>query len=734
MRVLHVTPYFAPAFRYGGPPRSILGLCKGLARAGVAVEVLTTTADGTSDLPASPPEGDVFDGVAVRYLPRAFPRRLFGARGLGVALEAAISRADVVHVHGLWTIPGWAAGRRALGAGVPLVVSPRGMLDAGSLAQHAWRKRLAWALVERRHLFGATLLHATSEAERRALRRWAPGVPVVTIPNGVEAPRGSNESREAVRRRMGIPAEAPVVLFLGRIHPIKRLDLLARAFEQVRIARPDAHLVIAGPDERGHRRDVEPRFAAMGAAVHWTGELGETEKGSVLAASDLLVLCSDSESFGLSVVEAMAAGRPVVATRTCPWEVLESAGAGFWVPQEAGAVAVAAIEVLRNPERAREMGARGQALARERYTWDAVATAMAGRYRQAAARRRPTVIVTPGLTGADGLSALSRLVARALVPSRVLSLNDAPGAEPGEGIGLVGAGSDKLRFLRAPLSRAFRRPAPAGVISLHLRLGPVARWLARGRTPLTAVLVGIEAWRTLRAFERRALERADRILSISAHTLRRFREANPRLAGLDGTVCHPGVPGAAEAAGAATAAPGFALIVGRLASTERYKGHDLLLGLWPRLLGHCPEARLVIAGDGDDRARLEAAAGRLGDAVRFAGRVTDATLGDLYRDCAFFVMPSRDEGFGLVFLEAMRTGRACIGSPGSAAEIIEDGVTGLIVDPDDPEQVLKALVRLFQDPELSARMGKAGQTRWSQVFTEPAFERRFLACLPASPQ
>src|SRR3990172_42392 len=100
MRVLHVTPYFAPAFRYGGPPRSILGLCRGLARAGAAVEVLTTTADGPFDLPASPPDGDVWDGVAVRYLPRAFPRRLFGARGLGAGLDAAVSPADGGPVHG----------------------------------------------------------------------------------------------------------------------------------------------------------------------------------------------------------------------------------------------------------------------------------------------------------------------------------------------------------------------------------------------------------------------------------------------------------------------------------------------------------------------------------------------------------------------------------------------------------------------------------------------------------
>jgi glycosyltransferase involved in cell wall biosynthesis len=109
--------------------------------------------------------------------------------------------------------------------------------------------------------------------------------------------------------------------------------------------------------------------------------------------------------------------------------------------------------------------------------------------------------------------------------------------------------------------------------------------------------------------------------------------------------------------------------------------------------------------------------------------VTHAELTALYRDCAFFIMPSSDEGFGLVFLEAMRAGKACIGASGAAAELIEDGVTGFVVDLDDPEQVLKTVIRLFQDPELAARLGRAGAERWALDFTEEAFARRLRALL-----
>jgi glycosyltransferase involved in cell wall biosynthesis len=739
MRVLHVMPYFAPAFRYGGPPRSVLGLCRALLHAGVEVEVLTTTADGPSELPSSPLEGDLYEGVPVRYLPRGFPRRFFGARGLGAALDAAIARNDLVHVHGLWSAPGWAAGRRARRARVPLVISPRGMLDPGSIAQRAWRKRIAYRLIERRGLLDAAFLHATSDAEARAVRAWVPGAPVVTLPNGVEALPVPSTAGAEIRRRLGVPDGAPIVTFLGRIHPIKRLDLLAQAFDRVLAFRPDTRLVIAGPDERGHRLLLEPRFAAR--RVHWAGQLGEADKWALLSASSLLVLCSDSESFGLSAAEAMAAGVPVVATRTCPWEEIESVGAGFWVAQEPEAIAAGIRTLLDDPARARAMGERGRALVGRRYAWDAVAADLTEWYR-AAVQRAPSIVVTPGLTGMDGVSAMSRQVARALAPVRVLALHEETStvADPGQGIGLAGAGGSKLG-LTALTARMLRRgPSPAHVVCLHLRLGPLAQVLAWWRhAELATVLVGIECWRPLRRLERVAFGRARRVLAISRHTIKRFREANPRLASRDVTVCHLAAPPLEKSIGgegrtggrfeAREATGDFALIVGRMASSERYKGHDLLIDIWPRLLAEIPDARLVVAGTGDDLPRLEARAASLGAAIRFEGRVTETGLDALYGDSAFFVMPSSEEGFGLVFLEAMRAGRACVGATGAASEFIEDGISGYLVDPAEPESVLKSLLRLFQDPALARRMGEAGRARWERDFTQPAFSARFLAAL-----
>src|SRR2546421_10069460 len=141
MRALHITPYFAPAFVYGGPPRSVLGLCKGLQHAGVDVEVFTTTANGDADLPASGNRGELYEGVPVRYFARTLPRWMWNATGLREALDLSAIQFDIVHIHGLWHIPSAVAGRAAVRVRVPYIVSPRGMLEPAALSVHKWRKQ-----------------------------------------------------------------------------------------------------------------------------------------------------------------------------------------------------------------------------------------------------------------------------------------------------------------------------------------------------------------------------------------------------------------------------------------------------------------------------------------------------------------------------------------------------------------------------------------------------------------
>jgi len=176
----------------------------------------------------------------------------------------------------------------------------------------------------------------------------------------------------------------------------------------------------------------------------------------------------------------------------------------------------------------------------------------------------------------------------------------------------------------------------------------------------------------------------------------------------------------------------IALIVGRMWAEERGKGHDQLLDIWPEVQSRVSGAVLWIVGEGNDRARLEEKARKLGLAehVRFWGRVTDEKLCDLYRRAAVFAMPSRQEGFGLVYAESMWHGLPCIGSTADAAgQVIRDGETGLLVPYDDRPALGEALVRILEDSDYCARLGEAAARRARDFFGYERFKDDVLRAL-----
>jgi phosphatidyl-myo-inositol dimannoside synthase len=359
-----------------------------------------------------------------------------------------------------------------------------------------------------------------------------------------------------------------------------------------------------------------------------------------------------------------------------------------------------------------------------------------------------SVLLTPNLLGQDGVSSLSREIARALPrPAAVISLHDPDGLPDGaEGVEMHGAGGGRGTFLAAAAAVSLRCSPATEIVCSHLHLAPAAALQAWRGARVTAVLCGVEAWVPLRKPEAWALERAD-LVAISQHTVARFKNANLAFASTDVAVCHPGLPDLPARPGlpaqpAPPAVPGRlapsppALIVARLSADERYKGHDELLDVWPALLARKPDARLIVAGDGTDRRRLERRAASLGlsHAVTFVGRVGEDELAALYEQCRFLVMPSRDEGFGLVFLEAMRAGKACVGANGAAEEIIRHGVTGLIVEPGERDDLAAAVFTLFDEPGTCRRFGDAGRERFLSTFTDTCFQARFARVLERCPR
>jgi phosphatidylinositol alpha-1,6-mannosyltransferase len=347
----------------------------------------------------------------------------------------------------------------------------------------------------------------------------------------------------------------------------------------------------------------------------------------------------------------------------------------------------------------------------------------------------PVIILTPNLTGADGISAVARLLTRACEAVTVLALHEPAGKAVVEGVEVRGAGGRSSRFVAAAVRVAAAGDPRMRVITNHLHLAPAAlAFAARGASLLT-ILHGVEAWKPLTWIQRAALDHSERLVAVSEFSRERFLAVNPHFTNRRVDVCHLGLTSAPASHAGSDPVP-TALIVGRMAADERYKGHDLLLDIWRDVAADVPGAVLRIVGDGDDRPRLQqkAAALNLGDQIVFLGRVSDERLAHEYERCTAVVMPSRGEGFGLVFVEAMRGARACIGCRGSASEIIVDGETGLVLDADDRAKLRQAVVRMLRDRSETAAMGARGRARFLQQFTEDHFRSRLTALMPHTPQ
>lgn len=266
----------------------------------------------------------------------------------------------------------------------------------------------------------------------------------------------------------------------------------------------------------------------------------------------------------------------------------------------------------------------------------------------------------------------------------------------------------------------------------HVHLAPVA-WIRRllgHDLRYVVVLHGIEAWGRLGWLRRRALARADAVVVTTAFSRDACVAAN-QLSPENFHVIPLCLPEPATAARNCDALGGGwpILYVGRLARTEQRKGLETVMAATRELRQRGMPVTLHIVGDGDDRARLQAIATADGlgdDAVRFHGTVDSITLDRYYRSARLFVMPSAKEGFGLVFLEAMKHGVPCIGGRhGGTPEVFRDGVEGMLVDYGDIAQLVDAIAALHADPERLAQLGEKAKERFDADYRFPVFVSRW---------
>ncbi len=346
------------------------------------------------------------------------------------------------------------------------------------------------------------------------------------------------------------------------------------------------------------------------------------------------------------------------------------------------------------------------------------------------------LLLTTEVSGAGGIQYVGRLLSRALrdglgTDSAVtlvtikdhepISLTDLSGCRV-----FVGGGS-RVRTSLTTWHLLRREPWDLVVLG-HLNLAPLLLVVRRHRLPpLLAIIHGMEAWQPLSRLRRRGLSRADRLLYVSDYSRLRSENTNPWLQALPSSICPWGLLPAETASSRPPMPPGgpFALMIGRMAQSERYKGQEEMIRVWSAVQQHRPGLRLVLIGDGDDRPRLEALAREQGADVTFLGRVEDGVRDAYLSACRCFCLPSRGEGFGLVYLEAMRAGKPVLTSNQDAgAEVIVDGVTGRAVDPADPDEMLRGILELT-GPRAEA-MGQAGRECFQEQFCYEHFVRRLM--------
>ncbi len=382
MRLIHVTPTYLPAVRYGGPIVAVHGLCAALAARGHDVEVFTTSIDGPRDSAVPHDRAVMLDGVKIRYFRSPLLRRLSWAPGLAAALRAEIDDADIVHLHSVFLWPTAFAARLARRRRIPYLVSPRGMLVKALIRRrHFFLKRLWLALIERRNLEAAAAVHVTSRIEAAELDKFGLRLPrIAVIPNGVDdldAVAADDPADDVA----GLAELRPLMLSFGRLSWVKRLDRLIEA-----LACTDrGHLAIVGTDDEGLAPRLRAAAERLGIArrVHLVPRtVTGADKEFVFAAASGVVLASLSESFGNVGIEAMQRGLPVIATPgTGISELLRESGGGLVVEPEPEALGDAIERIACDAALAARLGEAGRNFVRQHYRWADIAERMETLYR-----------------------------------------------------------------------------------------------------------------------------------------------------------------------------------------------------------------------------------------------------------------------------------------------------------------------------------------------------------------
>ncbi len=348
--------------RDGGMVPSILGMTGALAARAGTIRIVTPTASRLENTEL--PEGVILDGPETD-------------------LETAVRRAGVVHLHGLWQGHTRRGARAARTAKIPYLIAAHGMAEPWAMRHKALKKRIYTAVIEGKNLRKAACLHALSRPEIDHLRALAPRTPIALVPNGVAlSPFDDLPSRETIEASHPELAGKFVLLFFGRLHKKKGLDLLARAVAHAAREHRDLHLVLAGNDDGALATFLEQADSlGIRSRVTHVGHVSGEAARQVWARADAFALPSYSEGFSMAILEALACRLPVLATTACHFPELATNDAGIVVEPTVEGVNRGLMDLLdRSAEEREALGLRGRKLVESQYTWDEQARRLAEVY------------------------------------------------------------------------------------------------------------------------------------------------------------------------------------------------------------------------------------------------------------------------------------------------------------------------------------------------------------------
>lgn len=361
MNILHVTPYYAPAYAFGGVVRSVEGMAQALARRGHTVTILTTDAQSQTER-YNGYNDQLIEGVRVIRAKNA-SIYLRGKLNLSTPINMwplarkLIDSADVIHCHEFRTVENLLVTPIAARRGKPLVLSPHGTLTATtgrSALKSAWDSLLSPAVARRfDHVVGLTQVEV--DEAQAFWAQFSADAKFSVVPNGVNPDEYPEKS----------PTSATTCLFMARLHPRKGAHLLAEAFLQANV--PNTRLVIAGADEGGQH--LIPRDPHITLAGFLDGEA----RMQAFHEADMFALPAVGEGLPMTVLEAMACGVPVIISPGCNLPEVAQHGAGLIVEPEVDALAAALRDLMTNATKRRAMGEAARRLVEEHFTWDSLA-------------------------------------------------------------------------------------------------------------------------------------------------------------------------------------------------------------------------------------------------------------------------------------------------------------------------------------------------------------------------